>query len=292
MLQIAEATWECLWEDPEFRDEVAGFEARRKAAAKASWVRPCIGSALALAVFIAFRPDPGEFPVGIAIVVLTILAITWAASRNVVRRTDREMEGRLVAAMARHGGFEFLKDYFSPPGLTTEMEGLLGGVEKRRFICLVSAIDGPMAGASTYALEGSPARRFYKVRRGRHGEGTILIFPRATRFGPDFDRSWFQPIDMGDDPGFARRFEVYASVPGEAGSTLSPALQGLLAAMAEHGPVRAFIGPELALVVGPDPLRSRKAAARSASAEEVAQAIVRQFGAILGTLRDLRAQLA
>lgn len=280
-----------FWSDPANRETIEAFGRKRRRAWRIVAMRLLFGGICAAVTFAYFQPPAGAPIAGLVLALAVVAVVTWLATRGRVRRVHYELEGWLIATLARRAGLDFVDDEFEPPDLGSSRFGDLG---KTRLLGLAYAATGALRGAGTYAAIGDRPGRFYRIRRRGQPPGTILInLTWSKAAGEDRDQM-FGRVDMTADRAFAWRFAVEATDLEAATALLGDAgLRQLLLTMAVRGHVSGFIDSKEAILFGPDPLQPLiPIRLRALSIEGVARLIVDRFETILGTLRQLNAHLS
>jgi hypothetical protein len=284
-------------------EQIKTIESRRKSAVSRFWLVLLPGIVGAILVgFLAGSAFGGAIGTVLFVVALIgVIIFAWhplAAASEAIKHPTLE-------TLAEQGGMTFLPAGFDPPVFAEAQRPLFGGwLSGAAFTDLFHGEDSD--GRKFAFYEGTLTRghgkhktqvfsgQVYAFQRRRTQSGQIVAVPDRGLFNFFKPAGGFQRVKLDNDPGFEKKFEVYATSPVEATMLFgSPALRGLLLRLRESGRLFIYVGPEDVLVAITGKNRFEPGSMfRSKGGEERVRLMFDDVCASLGILGELKAVLA
>jgi hypothetical protein len=299
MIEFGEHHFGDLCRDSRVAIELASLDDRRAAAIRQFWLYLVGGILLAGAT--------GWFLIGAGWVVTGIM-LAFAALMGCIilgslplGRAGKALKLPTLETLAGKGGLTYLETGFDPPVYPDARKALFGNwLASQTFADLFHGVDDDgkrfafyeghltrQSGKSTVTVFSGQMYAFQ--RRARSG-GDIVVVPDRGLFNFFKPVSGMQRVRFESDPGFEKKFEVYAFEPHEALALIGGDVRARLLALREAGRVFAYVGPEDVFIAatGKDKFEAGSMFRATGGQERVR----RMFDEVCESLRTLRTMKA
>jgi len=298
------------YSDDQFRDlcsgggvglEIGGLEQKRASALRHFWLVLILGLVLSgLAAWWAI--GAGQLIVGVIGASVLVMA-TMGLAAWPLGRVSRDLKLPFLEALAEKGGMTYVAHRFEPPVYAEAREALFGSwlttqtftdlfqgtdADGRRFAVYEATLSRQSGKALVIVFSG----QIYAFQRRACSAGQIVVVPDRGIFNFFKPQRGMDRVAFASDPGFEKKFEVYATEPSAAQMLLGGEARRKFLEWRQSGKVLAYVGPEDVLVAITGKNRFEVGSMfRAKPGQERVRTMFDEVRASLATLRSVKAAL-